>query len=339
MSKKLLFIISFSLILLVGCSGDGNKKQVKKELEKNNDELVEQFQEDDVINESSGMIGYGFPDNSPNQYVYQGTTIEIPYYIENMGKAGEKNAEVGLLLFANGEPQPFSVGEEGKKREEVVMQKFSLSPGEKKELKLRFHPVSGKKGENIGIIPATIWNPDFFPKSKENPNFGNCLQLGANIPLTIQMKSDGKALYTHAETNAKMVDIPKEILAAYEGAEGEDSYDILDNSVGFTMEPSEKNTRLLKAENGKADITINLYGGKQVTDKITVFINNEPIVINDGNYIEIDTKKGKMWQINFSLDVSKYGECSTIYAVAMTSGRDYVVDDIYQTSALLLVND
>ncbi len=339
MSRKLLFIISFTLILLVGCSGNSNKKQIEKETEKNNDELVEQFQENDVISESSGMIGYGFPDDSPDQYVYQGTAIEIPYYIENMGEVGEENADVGLLLFVNGEPQPFSVGEAGENREEAVMQKFSLSPGEKKELILSFHPVSGKKGENIGVIPATIWNPDFLPKSKDKPNFGNCLQLGANIPLTIQMKSDGKALYTHAETDAKLVDIPEEILAAYEGTEGEDSYDILDNSVGFTIEPSEKNTRLLRAENGKADITMNLYGGKQVTDKITVFINNEPIVINGGNYIKVDTKKGKMWQIKFSLDVSKYGESSTIYAVAMTSGKDYVVDDIYQTSALLLVND
>lgn len=87
------------------------------------------------------------------------------------------------------------------------------------------------------------------------------------------MKSDGKAVYKRAEADAKMADIPEEILAAYEGAAGEDSYDFLDDSVGFTMEPSEKNTRLLRTENGKADITINLYGGKQVTDKITVFIN------------------------------------------------------------------
>lgn len=339
MSKKILLIISAALILLAGCSGNGKNNQIQKESEQNNNELAEQFQEDDAISKSSGMIGYGFPVDSPNQYVYQGAAIEIAYYIENKGKTGEENAEVGLLLFVNGEPQPYSADEGGKKREEAVMQKFSLSPGEKKELKLSFHPISGKKGENIGIIPATIWNPDFIPESKERPSFGNCLQLGANIPLTIQMKSDGKAVYKLAEADAKMADIPEEILAAYEGAAGEDSYDFLDDSVGFTMEPSEKNTRLLRTENGKADITINLYGGKQVTDKITVFINNEPIQINGGNYVEVDTKKGKMWQIRFSLDVSRYGERSTIYAVAMTSGNDYMVDDIYQTSALLLVNE
>lgn len=330
--KKILFVISAVLFALVGCSAN-HKQQVNKETGQNNEELVEQFQEDNVMSQSSGMIGYGFSDDSPDQFVYEGEAVEIPYYIENMGEDGENHASIGLLLFVNGEVQPFSV--DGK---EAVIHKFSISPGERKEINLSFFPVSGKEGEKIGVIPATIWNPDFIPVHEERPNFGNCLKLGCNIPLTIQMKTDGKMSNASAQTDAEIMDIPEEILAAYDLVLGEDDYDIMDSSVGFTIAPTKEKVNLLEAKDGKADITINLYGGKQVTDKITVFVNNEPVKIDDGDYVEVKTKKGKMWEIKFSLDVSAYGKLNTIYAVAMASGEDYVVSDIYQSNRLLLVN-
>lgn len=332
MSKKILFIIGFALFALVGCDGNDGQN-ISKETEKNNSELAEQFQ-DDTVSQSSGMIGYGFQNDSPDQYTYRGKAVEIPYYIENMGETGEENANVGLLLFVDGEVQPFFV--DGK---EAVMHKFSISPGERKELKLKFFPVSGEKGEKIGIIPATIWNPDYVPESEERPIFGNCLKLGTNIPLTIQMKEDGKKENKCAVTNARMIDIPEEILAENEISFGEGDYDSLDSSVGFTIEPTKEKTNLLKAENGKADITMNLYGGKQVTDKITVFVNNKPVKIDDGDYVKVKTKKGKMWKIKFSLDVSEYDRLNTIYAVVMTSGEDYKVSDIYQSNILLLTTD
>ncbi len=313
-------------------------KTEDKEPQQKSGGLADQFKDegDDAVSQSQGMIGYGFADGSPDEYTYNGEAVEIPYYIENMGEAGEENAEVGLLLFVDGEAQPFSAYEEEGKKEEAVMQKFSIPPGKRVELTLSFFPVSGKKGETIGIIPATIWNPDFVPEGGENPVFGNSLKLGTNIPLEIKMEADGNKVHKGAQTDAKMIDIPEEILAAQEKFFGEGEYDSLDSSVGFTIEPTKEKTNLLTAENGRADITINLYGGKQVTDKITVFVNNEPIKIDGGDYVKVKTKKGKMWQIRFSLDISNYKDMNTIYAVAMTSGEDYKVSDIYQSNILLL---
>ena len=334
---SLFLAVSFILCTLASCMG----KTEDKEPEQKSEGLANQFKDegDDAVSQSSGMIGYGFADGSPDEYTYNGEAVEIPYYIENMGEAGEENAEVGLLLFVDGEAQPFSVYEKEEKTEEAVMQKFSIPPGERMELTLSFFPVSGKKGETIGIIPATIWNPDFVPESGENPVFGNCLKLGANIPLTIQMEADGNKAHKGAQTDTEMMDIPEEILAENEIFFGEGEYDSLDSSVGFTIEPTKEKTNLLTAENGRADITMNLYGGKQVTDKITVFVNNEPVKIDGGDYVKVKTKKGRMWQIRFSLDVSNYKDMNTIYAVAMTSGEDYKVSDIYQSNILLLAKD
>jgi len=341
MRKNLLITILIIMLVISGCNDGYVEQGDMGQSEKNHEEMLDEFnEEDDIITESSGMLGFGFTEESPNIFDYNGENIEIPYYIENMGKEGERNAKVGLVLFVNGESQPFSVMEKGKTiMKESIMQKFNLSVGERKEITLSFSPVSGQKGEDIGVIPATIWNPDYIPQNNENPNFGNCLQLSANIPLTIRMRHDSKNSHKLIDASAQLMDIPEEILAKYEGVEANGVYDILDNSMGFDIVPSEKDKRLLKAKEGKIELILNIYGGAQVTNKITLFLNNNPIVINGGNYVQVDMKKGKMWQIKLTLDAKDCKEKNTIYAVAMTSGNDYEVQDIKQAEALLLLNN
>ena len=73
-------------------------------------------------------------------------------------------------------------------------------------------------------------------------------------------------------------------------------------------------------------------------EKITVFINNKPIKIDKKDYVEVKTEKGKMITVTADLDVSGYDRINSIYAIVMTSGKDYKVQDIYKTDNLLLIN-
>lgn len=73
-------------------------------------------------------------------------------------------------------------------------------------------------------------------------------------------------------------------------------------------------------------------------EKITVFINNKPIKIDKKDYVEVKTEKGKMITVTADLDVSGYDRINSIYAIVMTSGKDYKVQDIYKTDSLLLIN-
>ena len=337
MKKTIYILLIISMVLMSSC----NKNNIQTVKNEDSDKLAEQFEEkpeDEIVKESSGLVSFGYMDVDKDVYVYDGKEVEIPYYAENMGEEGENDAEVGLMFFVNGELQPYTiVSENDSKTEENTMQIMKLEAKEKKEFKVKFKPISGKKGENIGIIPAIIWNPESIP-NESNPRFGNNQHLSANIPVVIKMKKNGQNLLKKAKTEITIEDIPKEILEELETWHGADDYDILDSSVNFQIESSEKNKSIIYGTDGKVSITMKLYGGKQVTDKITVFINNQPVKIDGKDYVQVKTEKGKMCTIKCDIDISQYGELNSLYAIAMTAGEDYKIQDIYKTDSLLLVN-
>lgn len=333
MKKNIFFLVL--VFLLSGCAN--NRKEISNE--KNNNELMDAFStENSLFTQSSGAIGFGFLDQEADEYAYNGKDVVIRYYMENLGEANEDIAETGLLLFVDGESQPYKINLNGKESTTETMQKFKLQPGERLEFEIIFTPVSGKKGDKVGIIPAVIWSPNFMPENGEIARFGNCYRLNTNIPLTINMEQDGLNETKNSSTGYNIVDIPQSVLNQYEGVEGMDTYDILDSSVGFEIElPDDKNKLLIKDD--KLEVTLNLYGGKQVTDKITLFIDNQPVRIDEGDFVEVKTQKGKMCQIKATIDASSINKNSVLYGVAMTSGNDYTVQDIYITNPVLLCRE
>ena len=50
------------------------------------------------------------------------------------------------------------------------------------------------------------------------------------------------------------------------------------------------------------------------------------------------TKKGKMITVTANIDLSGYDRVNSIYAIVMTSGGDYKIQDISKTDSLLLIN-
>lgn len=335
--KKIAYLLSCVMLLAAtaGCSSD----TVPSGDTQTETDLAAAFDEDtSLLKESSGTIGCGYPDAPDEGFVYDGTEVRFTYYVENMGEEEESDAEVGLLFFVDGEVQPFAVDEGDALTEEAVMQEFTLAPGEKREFEVVFQPVSGKEGDVVGIIPAVIWNPHYVPERAETVRFGNCYKMTTNIPLAITMEADGTGEHRASSLQCDVGEIPEEILLQLEGTYASDSYDILDNMVTVEIETA-NDSHVIALEDGKLDVTINLYGGKQVADKITLFIGNEPVMIEDGDYVEVNTEKGKMCRVQASIDVADLQEDSVMYAFVMTAGEDYVVQDIYMTDPVLVTAD
>ena len=66
----------------MGCAG----RNADSVTENSDKELAEEFNKDDsLLEESTGSIGFGYVDPPQNGYVYDGTELEVPYYIENTG--------------------------------------------------------------------------------------------------------------------------------------------------------------------------------------------------------------------------------------------------------------
>lgn len=343
MMKKKIILLALVLVL----SGCGNNREDVSN-DKKDDELIEAFSPEDtgdtkdtvedgidseVFIQSMNMFAFGFLDIDTDEYIYDGKDVVIPYYIENVGK---NDAETGLIFFVDGEAQPIKINLNGKETETETMQKFKMKPGERQEFEVRFTPVSGKKGDKVGVIPALISAPDVIPADKDIVSFGNCYKLSSNIPLIINMKEDGQNKTKKSAAGYDLIDIPQSVLDQYEGVEGKDTYDIIDASQCLEIESP--NNKLLIKDN-KLDLTLNIYGGKQVTEKITLFIDNKPITIDKGDFVEVKTKKGKMCQIKATIDVSFVKKNSVMYGIAMTSGEDYKVQDIYATKPVLLKVD
>ena len=174
--KRIGCILLISTIILTGCkTGNKNKNDkenktaVENRFEKKNENI------ENVKKESSGQISFGYLNEKKDVYEYNGKDVEIPFYLENQGNKNESVATIGLLLFVDGNIQDYRIEANGKIQ---TMQKITLKPKERKEFKLIFKPVSGKKGDKVGVIPATIWNPDSLPNEK-NPSWGNNQQLSA----------------------------------------------------------------------------------------------------------------------------------------------------------------
>ena len=173
--------------MVTGCGANNKNKNDKsnKKIVENKFEKKDENNED-VIKESSGQISFGYLHEKKDVYEYDGKDVEIPFYLENQGNKNESATTIGLLLFVDGNVQDYRIEANGKIQ---TMQKITLKPKERKEFKLIFKPVSGKKGDKVGVIPATIWNPDSLPKEK-NPSWGNNQQLSANVPLEIKCNKE-----------------------------------------------------------------------------------------------------------------------------------------------------
>lgn len=333
--KRIVCMVLILTMVIMGCAtGSESQKDQEDRTTVENKFAESDGKSKDVIKESSGQISYGYLDENKDVYEYNGKDVEIPFYIENQGQKDEGTATIGLLLLVDGNVQNFRIKTNGKTE---TMQKITLKPKERKEFKLMFKPVSGKKGEKVGVIPATIWNPDNLPDEK-NPSWGNNQSLTANIPLEIYMKCDGENRLKGTKKNVKTGDIPEEILNDYKDTYVSDVYDSLDTMVNFMIETSDKNKSIIYGNGGKVPITMKLYGGKNVKEKITVFVNNNPVKLDQKDYIEVKTKKGKMLTITANLDLSGYDRINSVYAIVMTSGQDYKMQDIYKTDSILLIN-
>ena len=128
-----------------------------------------------------------------------------------------------------------------------------------------------------------------------------------------------------------VTDIPEEIMAMLDGIVTNDTDNPLDYSSYLEIK-TENDRNCIYAENGKLNLTLQAYGGKEV-------VNNEPVKVGDADYVEIKTTSDKMTVFHVCIDVSKYDDICSFYAVAATNGEDYLIqDDITQSGMCLLVN-
>lgn len=337
MKKIIIFLLCASMIMNCGCNNsEVNEPQVS------GTGLENAFEQEDTQKQaySLGRYSFGFVDISDStlQYEYTGEEVHIKYYVQGAEEDQNKESKLGLLWFTDGIPQPYSIEyENGTEEDEAYMHKFVLKGQEKKEFEVVFKPVAGKKGSSVGIIPATILQPDYQPDSEDNPNYGNYHNLSFNIPAELKIASDVKETKS-ADKSVKVEKLSDEILKEYKNTYGTE-YTSDDTDPVFELKSDTgENASVIHAQNGKFTLRVQIYGGEEVTNRLTIFVNHEPVKINGKDYSEFKTEKGKVCCIDLTVDAGDLEELNTVYGVIMTAGDDYTVQTIYKTDSVLLLN-
>lgn len=319
----IVFIIS---IVTVGCK-KANADIVTKEIDLYSNEHIEQNESED--NGSEIELGtYTFGPIGEDRYTYEGQEVHMPYEAQCLS---DIPVEFGLVLYVNGYPQEYTIEGLKENRDMKNIQVISLEANQKVEFEIVFQPIEGEIGEVIGVCPVSIFNPNYLPTDLIAPNFGvfqamsGCSAKELTIKATVEKDSISAA-------NCIEADINEEILEELGKVGSDTSY--LDNNVMVDIlqnnEDVSPKLQKLETQDGKLDFTYRIMGGPNgLKFRSVIYVNNEPIEISGNKVIETTILTGKMYSIDISLDIERYNDINSIYAVAIPFDDSYMARIYY----------
>ena len=327
---KRFFLLLLALVcLLAGCSAPQTTEQSSDE-SNNLDALFEGSADNEV-----GGASFALRSPLDTVYAYHGEPLEVPFSIS--GTSAKMTTEIGVLLFVNGVAQPYSaVYEDGTKLEESYMQVFNLAYNQEENFNMVFQPVTGTAGETASIMAVTILKPSFVAEGPNNPRYGYYQQESATTSrrITFEVDAPGQNMTT-ANTDYEIVDIPHDVLDTL-AAWG--AMDNLDTTA--TLSLGVDGDDYIQADGENAIVTVQLYGGPEADFNITLFVNHQPVQINDADYLSVRTVKNQMVEATFRIDTSELGKLNTIYAIAVTpEGENLEINNPVKTASVLLINE
>ena len=325
---RLLIALLAVFCLLTGCSANS------KTAEQQPSDLDTLFDNQPADNEV-GSASFAMDDPIETVYPYNGQPLEIPFTI--CGAEAGTNTEIGVLLFVDGVAQPYkAVYADGAELSEAYMQTFHLEYEQQENFRMVFQPVTGKAGETVSVMAVTILKPSFVAEGENNPRYGFYHGESATIPRHISFAVDAPPQAAAVPTaDYNITELPKDVvdtMAAWGSLED------LDTTAVLSLVTEDGN--VIRSDGKTAKVTLRLYGGPEATFHITLFINHQPVRINNSDYLSVNTQKNKMAEATFQLDTAGLDKLNTIYAIAATAGADDAleINNPIKTQSILLVN-
>jgi len=329
MEKITLFLIMASVIFISGCTNDDYSGFIEEEL---------------------GAFSFGplinYTDDAIIRFEYDGNAIRIPYHVE--GFAEGIASELGWFLLVDGLAQPTQLETiDGEILSELAfMHYFALEYREREEFYVVFSPISGEIGTNVGLIAGTLLRPNFMPTNIDESIFAPFHHLMTTFPAEVIINSDVQNSFT-ADTDVLFKPIMQNVMEAekqqaeFEGMDFDEwmasraRIGIFPHDLEFQLNYEE----IIIADDGEVNLFLFVYGGKEITSRITFFVNHEPVQVNGADFIEIEMEHDKLALIDVNLSLDELNDLNSLYALMMATGDNYYDEDIYKTWTLLLVNE
>lgn len=150
----------------------------------------------------------------------------------------------------------------------------------------------------------------------------------------------------NANTQANMLPISQEVLNAErswlgEGIDLELDFQIFPrvSILPYRHEFETLYEGIIVADDGHIQFTLFAYGGKELLNRITFFVNHQPIQFEGYDFIEIQMLDGKMLKLDVSFTVGDLESFNSLYAIMATAEPSEAIETIFKTPTLLLVNE
>lgn len=294
-----------------------------------------------------GSVGHGFlglPVDAQGDalpLVYRGGELEVPYYVNASGKG----KELGLLLFVDGIPQPFRIGEEAPA---YLCRIPPIEDNKEERITLRFTPLNGAKGDVLNICVTSLTRPDFKPDLSTASSYGFYHQT---LPLMRKIRFEANAPHSSAAHTVEALEaasvtatpLTQRYLDGVDNGLRGEGVEKLDNPLIVELLLNGEDTKLLDSVPVRADktlgITYRLMGTPGARYKTTFYLDHQPLGSSGITTFETDLTRESVMTVEAELNLSKVSLPGTFYAITTLCSDEKDVPDAinqYKSRSLLL---
>lgn len=350
-------LIALHLFAITGCNAliDGSDDIAESTVSNLFEQTVEEADPTDLSSEEtlptvqnvSQIMSWSLPEYSLDDvghYVScDGGEMHLPYSFEYTGDALSKYG-VAIMLFLDGQLQPFSTDKDSTQRYVHVIYPPESNTTETAWLDLIFTPVVGSQGDVMDLTIFSKQHVDWYWGSEDVGFSGYASSITTRLKYT-ETPPDTQRPETKSRVLAwdcRYVDATLEEYQAWSG----NSYANLSSCLhisgeGYTWmnKSSDQWNRysFTVTPDVPMNLTIELINTTGVAYGIVIFVDGEPISTDSQDVIFVESVSGQKAIINVQVDMTDFDSQSKVYAVIIP--RNYLATNGYTSAAVVDVVD
>lgn len=321
MKRTLLAILMISLVLC-GCENPQTAEttaMVSEPTQQLVDDLFTQPKDPTVPTDleeprmqMEGISSFGYEDYLMDEagayYIYHGGEMCVPFRLVLQGLEEEG---VGVILFLNGQPQPYHTDFN---ETDQFMHTIYPSDLTASIINLYFIPRSGSVGETSNMDFLLVPFPG--QSSSDSTEGMRFLGLKRGVVSRLIYEADPPAMESIPVTervqdwSAELQDLTSEEISLWSSDNYQTKVEALFSAEGMKDFGT-------KTDFDADDIrfSLELKGAPDAEYVLTVFVNDQPVSVSPDNIIHTSTENGQKLVVNITLDVSDLKDSFSVYAM------------------------
>lgn len=254
-------------------------------------------------------------------FKYTGKPVSLTFRFVGTGS----DTEVGVIFFLDGVLQPHTASNAAGDTP-VTISRVRFDAEGSEEVTFTFTPVTGKKGDSLGLQMTSIFFPDFVPDDPKG-SFAVFHSPLSYVPLQFDMEADSAASNRSFALECAEVTIPDELRernTSPENPTGEFTsprFDFFAGDDRFNNDP-------IYTDGAEThELTLEGYGGIEADYRVTFFLDNRPLEIAGGENAVIHVPYGKMTRCTVPLTLPAVRPLSPLTAALVSIGDSFLSEE------------